>query len=405
MRRLIAIAIGALLASAVPTSAAAQPGTDPAQPPPTTPAAAPPRSPEPPPVRDGSAAQTAYNRAFTAMLRGDLDTAITGFRAAASQSPDPRTRAAAKELLRLALQMKQRGIRVNAPALTISPRDSRRAEEDRVAGRTTLIISSTMASVWAGAVLIDLLNVGDDFRPSVALITGTTAAGVLASYYGSKGRTITEGMADSYTLGLTLGLGNGLLLTSPLGFTDSSAEVQTFAFASLVAGGTAGLLLGDSVRPTRGQVSFVNTTSILGVASTFLGLAIVQPNDLDPDTWLLLTAGGLDVGAGAGMAMAKDLDWSLARARLVGLGAFLGAFAGWATGALLTGASFDGDNDGRMWASTTLIGMWGGVGLTWHLTRNMRPDWRQSDKAARQPTIVTPTVIGTTPGMAVAGSF
>lgn len=359
----------------------------------------------PPPVSERPAAQAEYDKAFSALVDGDYDAAIAGMARASQLATLATTRAAANEMRRLAVQLKQRaasgGPATRSPLITARDR-----EADRTAGRTTFITTTTIASMYAGIVLIDLLNQGDDFRASIGVVTAATALGFLGSFYGSRGHTITEGAADTYSLGLGLGLGNALLLALPLDL-DTSEQFQSFVLAGSVAGGVAGMYLGDRLRPTRAQAHFVGTTSTLGIASVGLGLGILQPSGIDADTVLLLLAGGLDVGAGAGLYMSQDLDWSLSRARLVGLGTFLGAFAGWATGALLTGAEFDGngDADARTWASTTLAGMWGGFALTWHLTRDMVPGKRHQIANAQQQFVLPTMVAGTAPGLAIAGSF
>jgi len=344
-----------------------------------------------------------YAKAFQALVEGDFDAAISGMTAVAKDARLATTRAAANELLRLAVQLKAKGTQ---PGAVKPPAAARDREADRTAGRTTVVTTTTVASIYAGAVLIDLINAGDDFRASVGIIAGATALGFLGSFYGTRDKSITEGAADTYSLGVGLGLANALLLALPIGLDDSE-QFQSFALGGLVAGGVAGMYFGDRVRPTRGQAYFVGTTSTLGIATVGLGLGLVQPSGLDTDTVLLLLTAGLDGGAAAGLYMAQDLDWSLSRARLVGLGTFLGAFAGWATGALLTGANFDenSDSDARTWAGMTMAGMWGGVALAARLTRGMTPSKRHQTGDTAQRMVLPTMIAGKAPGLAFGGSF
>lgn len=344
-----------------------------------------------------------YEKAFQALVAGNFDEAIAGLTRVAQRARLATTRAAASELRRLATQQQARG-HTAPPATKPGTVTAADREADRTAGRTTFITTTTMASIYAGAVLIDLLDQGDDFRASVALVTGVTAAGFLASFYGTRGKAITEGAADTYSLGVALGLGNALLLAVPVGLDDSE-QFNSFALGGLIAGGVTGMYLGDRLQPTRAQAALIGTTSVLGIATVGLGLAIAQPKDISADSVLMLLTGGLDAGAAAGVYASQGLDWSLSRARLVGLGTFLGAFGGWAAGALLTGAKFeDGGRDARIWASTTLAGMWGGFALTWHLTRNMAPG-KRFDLAGNERLVVPTMVAGHAPGLSLAGSF
>gem|GEM_PF-5797939 len=394
MRSCLAVVSLALMILGAPAWTWAQPSTPP------TPAPAPGAAPA-----EDPGVQAEYDKAFSALVAVDYDAAIAGMNRVAQSARLATTRATASELARLGGELKAK-TSAGGPATKTSVVTERERQEDLTAGRTTFISTTTIASLYAGVVLIDLLDQGDDFRASVGIITGATALGFLGSFYGSRDKTITQGMADTYSLGLGLGLGNALLLASPLGM-DTSEKFQSFALGGVVAGGVASMLLADNLRPSRAQASVVGTTSTLGIATVGLGLGIVQPNNIDADTVLTLVAVGLDAGAGVGIYLSKGMTWSLSRARRVSLGTFLGALGGWAIGALSTGASFDssGNRDTRIWATSTLLGIWGGFALTAHLTRNMAPD--KSHMVAHEPQrMVLPTMIaGRAPGFAVAGSF
>ncbi len=367
-----ASAAAAQPAAGAPAQPPAQPAPQPApQPPPPV------AQPTPPPSSDTADVIAAYDQAFAALLAGEFEKAAVGFRAVADRSVEPDRRAAAHELARLADGLIARGARlhVKSPGQTAPAPARMVAEDDRPdAGRAGFIVTTTLASTYLGVYLLDVLDTAD-FRAAVLVITGTTAAGLLGSLYGSRGKTITAGTADAYSLGISMGVGNALLLAWPLGLGTSHQSVQTTVVGGMVVGGIAGLVLGDRTQPTRGQVGFTGTTATLGLATAGLGLIVAQPNT-SADTILLVLAGGLDAGAGLGLGLAGDLDWSPGRQRLTSLGSFLGALAGWATAALLTGASGDGDTVSRAWAGSTLAGMWGGFALSAYLTRDMKPDPR-----------------------------
>lgn len=362
-------AIAALLAIAAPV--AAQPGAPP-----------PPEAAPVPPPDDAvmiDASRVAYQRGFAALLVNDFATARASFGEAASTAADPELRGAAREMGRLTDELDARKGRIvldgAAPGMPpIGTADSTRDDPDE--GRAGIIVTSTLASIYAGAVFSDLADTGDA-RAITGIVVATTGLGFAASLYGTKNRTIYGGTAEAYSLGMLLGAGNGLLLASPAG-AESSEEwnVTVLGSAALVMG--AGLYYGQTVKPTRGQVSFAGTMATMGVATVGLGLLIVQPDIDDEDPVLLAMAGGLDAGAAAGLVLGKDLTWSPGRARLIWLSALLGGLLGGASGILLfgDGESEDGDTEARIAAALTLGGAWGGLLLGAHVTRKMKPDAR-----------------------------
>lgn len=373
-----------------------------------------------PPVAPAADEQAQFDAAFDALVRGDFATASAGFGALAASASTPERRASSHELARLADELIARGGHLTfgpevtpasgppgAPPIAAASSVVAVSEDDTVdGGRANFVITTTMASFYSGFVLLDLLDV-DDLRTGTLVVMGSTAGGVLGSIYGTSGRTMTGGMADAWGLGMFVGAGNALLLSGPLGFYDSiensTEKVNTFTLAS--SWGLAGIALyaADRIRPTRGQVSVVQTFGLMGVSSTLLALAIAQPDDVSGDAFLGMTAAGLDIGIAAGMGFGNRLDWSHSRARYVQLGALLGGLAGAGTSILLL-ADSDGDNNtARAAAGITLGGLWGGFALATHLTRGMAPDYRFRRHG---PTaMLAPTSIRNAPGLALSGMF
>jgi hypothetical protein len=293
------------------------------------------------------------------------------------------------------------------------------AVDEPDSGRTSFIVSTTLASFSSGFVVMDLLD-RESLRGGVASISATTAVGFLASLHLSRGRTITAATADAYSLGMLLGAGNGLLLSKPVGIHGATGHEGTelMALGALALGGTAGLVLGDRLQPTRGQVAVTSTLSLLGIASFALGYGIIQPDSGGGDLGYLVPAACLDAGAVAGFLVAPHIDWSVSRARMVSLGSFLGALGGFATGVLAFGGSADLEelSEGKSlnaWSATTLAGVWSGFGLSWYLTRGMRPDVRFAPASAGRPAPgpaatamqILPTPLPGGGGFSVAGSF
>lgn len=362
--------------------------------------------------------QAQFDAAFEAMLRGDFAAASAGFKTLAQTAATPERRASSSELAHLADELLARGGRLtfsaapgaaaDEPPLAAAPAPAVIAisEDDaRDGGRASFVLTTTMASFYSGFVLLDLVDV-DDVRTGTAVVLGSTAAGVVGSIYGTRDRTMTGGMADAWRLGLFAGAGNALLLSQPLGFydadTNASEKVNSFTLVSSWGAATAGLLVADQIRPTRAQVTVVETFGLMGVASTLLSLAIVQPNDLSGDAFTTITALGLDGGLAAGALFAGKLDWSYSRARYVELSAFLGGLAG-VGGSILLLADRGGDDTARLAAGITLAGLWGGFALGTHLTRDMAPDYRF--RRAGALTTIAPTSIRNAPGLALTGTF
>ncbi|RMH42576.1 MAG: hypothetical protein D6689_07755 [Deltaproteobacteria bacterium] len=355
---------------------------------------------------------TRYDAAFDALVRGDLDAAIAGFDAVAAATADPERRAAARELARLARALKQRAASAAPGARPPSPRPAHTPKtppaeptgdvdsSDR-SGRIEFVTVTTLTGTYAGVVLLSIFDV-EDFRAGTLLVTGTTAAGLFGSYFATKDRRITTGMADAYTAGVTLGALNGALLSAPLGLHDTD-DALSFVLGTTVAGGAAALALADRMHPTRAQSSLTLTLSIAGLSTAGLGMVIADYEPSDDDTALLVLAGGLNAGMVAGMVAARDLDWSHSRGRLVALSTFLGALGGVASGALVVGEP-DDDAESRILAATTLGGLWAGFGLGAYLTRDMQPDPRFG-AAAGQQVAVYPSAIDGKLGLAVAGTF
>lgn len=375
------------------------------------PGGAPPSEPAPVPAPPPVDAQAIYQRAFAAMIAGDLATARAGFAEVTATSPDPELRAAARELGRLADELAARQARIvfgaaTEPTPTPTPAPGHHDhKDDHDEGRAGVIVTSTLASIYAGAVLSDLADTGDA-RAITGIVVATTAAGLALSLYGTKGRTITGGTAEAYSLGMMIGAGNGLLLAGPLG-ADTSEQWNVTVLGSMAVAAGAGFYYGHRRNPTRGQVSFSGTMATMGLATVGLGLIIIQPDIDDSDTILLAMAGGLDAGAIGGMYLGRDLTWSAGRARLVWLGALLGGILGGATGIMLFAdddAGEDANTKGRITAALALGGAWGGLFLGSRFTRNMRPDprFRVAPAATTQ---VVPMAVPHGGGLAVTGIF
>jgi hypothetical protein len=330
--------------------------------------------PTPPPAEDEAELATAYDAAFEALIAGDYDAAIAGFEAVAARTQHADRRAAASEMLRLALRMK--AARSGGQATP----DGRLVLDQ--GGRAQFVAATTIASFYGSFVLLDTFGV-DDYRPSIAMVTGVTAAGFLGSLYGTRGRRISTGMAESYTIGIWSGVSNGLLLSPVLGVDvdgeDGDGEVNdnflTFGLVMMAAGGAAGAYLGHRYEPTGAQARYAGTLAVNGFITAGLGMIILQPDFEDEKIPMATLAIGMDIGLVAGISSASKIEWSGSRLTYVTLAEFLGGLGGFAISGLVVGSD-PTEEEGRAMAVATLGGMWGGFALGIHMTRDMEPDSR-----------------------------
>lgn len=270
-------------------------------------------------------------------------------------------------------------------------------------GRTEFIVTSTIGSLYAGVVLVDVLDL-DEVRPVVGTLLLTTAAGFTASLYTSRGLGLRAADGEAYSLGVIWGAASGGLLAAAFEFQDS-ATAQATVLAGGILGGFSSLALSRTVLPTRGQVGVVSTAMPLGFATAMLTTVFMQDTNLQFRSVALMWFGGLQAGTIAGVMLAPDLDWSASRARLTLLGGGLGGLVGWGVAALATGTNGDGSTTSKIWAGSALAGIWGGVALGAWLTEDMAPDPNWRDPGPRGQSIVMPTRIGDAPGMAWTGTF
>jgi hypothetical protein len=359
----------------------------------------------PPPTADTADVQGAYDRAFAALLRRDWATATALFDEVAARSVEADRRAAARELARFA-----RSASV-ADASAASDLDV----EDRTSGRASFVVSTTLASFYAGFVLDDLLAIAS-YEGTVAAVTATTAAGLTSSLFGSRAFTISEGTASAYSTGILVGLGNGLLLAPPLGI-DADAECGEicgdgevnqaylgFGLGTMIVGGAAGAYLGHRFDPTAPQGRLVSLLAFNGLVTAGLMTAMLagDDSDLNSDDVLLILGGGLDAGLAAGIAVAPRLDWSGARTTYVTLGEAVGALGGFAVAAMAVG---DDDGSEEAYAGLILGGTWAGFAGAVYLTSGMTPH-RRYQRVASSTVALTPTWSSDGGrGVSLAGTF
>jgi hypothetical protein len=291
---------------------------------------------------------------------------------------------------------------------------------ERTSGRADFVVTSTLASLYSGFVLVDLFDVSD-YKNATLLVTGTTLGGFGVSLFATNGRRITDSMASGYGAGLAIGLGNGLLLAAPLGIDpdadcssdpligcddgDVNQNFLLFGLGAMAVGGAAGTYLAYKFDPTAPQARFTALLGVNGLATIGLGMLIADANDLSQKTVLGLLAAGLDGGVVAGAYLSRGLDWSTSRLTYVTLGEFLGGLTAGALTVAAFGDSDSGDH-GQAAAAIVLGGLGGGFALATYFTRNMKPHARYRVVPATAPITLAPMITpGGGRGIAITGQF
>lgn len=197
---------------------------------------------------------------------------------------------------------------------------------------------------------------------------------------------MSYGVPQSIQAGLTLGLLEGIFWTTwnqaRVRFDEEWDEktVASLIWGASTAGAITGGVLGARFGTTPGRASFVSSAGLwTGTIGGMLASALT-PNDKASsrdDNGLLLAALGLNVGAGLGVWKSKDVSPTIARVRFIDLGGLAG---GLLAGGLFLAAD-DRNTSERGLLAVTSLGMAGGLGLAFHLTREMEEDRPEADEA------------------------
>jgi len=259
-----------------------------------------------------------------------------------------------------------------ALALMLATSAPASAEEDR-SGRPQALVLTTGFGLYQGIALSILLdehglmpsNSDDAVVAGSALTLATTGLGFGLGWWVTEKYGVTEaqsGLFTSTTLwvalnGVSGGLGVGL---------DDYDELMWNTLISGWTGQALGILLAANVDRTAGQISLMNTVATWTGAEAALMQAVFGVElGASYITWPTLLA---DIGLLVGVYLARDVDISRGRARLLDLGAFAGALAGPAALFMVWGP----EDDLREWyLSAMAIGIPVGIGVAWYLTRDL----------------------------------
>lgn len=197
---------------------------------------------------------------------------------------------------------------------------------------------------------------------------------------------VDAGTAHATTLGLTLGVLNGLLLIQPFNYSNGSS-VLGLVTATTALGTGAGFAYGQVAHLTGGQAVFAANVTLLGAATAGLGSVSGSTNSKFGGWQDGVLALGLDGGAAVGLLLAPHINWTSHRSNIVMLSTFLGALAGGLIIGMAENPSTSSNTTNNdVDAAAITAGMWGGFALGILLTRDAPPPPPQPVRQASNET-------------------
>jgi hypothetical protein len=355
--RTIALALVLLAALAARAGADEPVPADPAPAVPVATAPPPPADPTPSPEMRDDRPWSLYHDAFRALLEGG------------------NTRARRKARLLLhdypghpASALVQRSELLGGPGAAIDAPRRRDVEAPSRAARAELALFQTLHGMYVGVEVCFLL----DCEEGVAVFgLALAGAGAGAAISLNAFDNLTSGQRALLNSGTAWGAANGILLTIAIDSDDQQTVVGT-----LLAGQTAGLLLGGSLfgtKATAGQVGLANSFGQWAAVISGLSLTTLSSDYSGKDlaTTILVA---LDVGLVAGAYVAsRQTDVTRAQTLVVDAGGIVGTIAGGSLGVVVSGA-FDSTTTRGFAAAGAVVGL----GAAYYLTRN----WNKEPKDA-----------------------
>jgi len=263
---------------------------------------------------------------------------------------------------------------VCAAALVAGPPMAVADEPDR-SGRASALVLTTGYGFYQGVAISILLDEYDvlpsgesGILAATSLTLASTGLGFGLGWWVTEKYGVNEAQSGLFTSTVMWTMLNGFSGGLGIGVEDT----ETFLWNSLLTGwgGQAlGILLAANVDRTAGQVSLTNTFATwTGAEVAVIQGAFGVEDGSSYFTWPTLAA---DLGLLVGAYVARDLNLSRGRARLLDLGAFAGALAAPAALFMVWGPE---ENVREWYLGTVAIGIPLGIGVAWHLTRDLDDD-------------------------------
>lgn len=252
-----------------------------------------------------------------------------------------------------------------APGASAAEKDTR--------GRPQALVLTTAYGAWQGVAISMLLDeydlmpndVGGALMVGSGLTLATTGLGFGLGWWVTEEYGVTEAESGLFTSTVLWAALNGVAGGVGVGLDDADALLWNTLISGW-AGQALGILLAANVDRTAGQISLMNTVATwTGAEVALIQGAFGVEDGSSYLTWATVAA---DVGLLVGAWLARDVNISRGRARLLDLGAFAGALAGPAALFMVWGP----EEDLQAWyLSAVAIGIPVGIGVAWHLTRDL----------------------------------
>jgi hypothetical protein len=242
-------------------------------------------------------------------------------------------------------------------------------------GRIELVVFSTLYGATLGGLTASMAS--DTTRAVVLASAGTGIAGLTASLLATQGRPVTASQAALISSSTVWGGALGVIGTAAF-LPDDALD---FPVAEAIVGGSlvglAGGVAGAIVYPElpRGDISFVNSMGFWTGTTTVLTALLVTNGDVEGRPLFQATLATTVLGLGGGALLARSVDVSANRMRLINLGGGLGT-------ALAAGlVVLDDDPSVSSVTGALLVGEILGLGAATLLTHNRRGRSARSDAA------------------------
>lgn len=338
-------------------------------------------------------AEAAWQRRFAdarkELLSGRFREAAESFRALERNAPDERAFAVAAEMRRLCEELVRRDLtfvlRDDLGESDLSAKAVNRRTSDEIAG---LYVSAVAYGLGTGAFLAFATQPEEN---ALAILPALTLGGGAAAAvsFADSGEPLHYGVPQSLTAGMLMGFEHGLIWTL---WHDAAADedeelsddtVAGVLWGSTTAGLLTGGLLATSSHTTPGRASFVGSASLwTGAVAGLSAGAIAADDERQDEAAFFAGAIGVSLGTGAGVLAAGQVSPTIARVRLLDLGAASGGIA--ATGLFLSAI----EDEERPALAAGAVGIVTGLGVAWWLTDDMpddRPKREVSERDSASP--------------------
>lgn len=279
-----------------------------------------------------------------------------------------------------------------------------KGRDERTTGEIATLYTASVFYGLGSGIYLGVLTEPDSVAGFVLPTLGLIGTSVGLTWLIDHPKPLRYGVGQAMTSGLTLGLAEGALWTTYYQASARSAEqvsgktAATLVWIPSTLGAVAGGLLGQKLGTTPGRARLVAQAGLWSAA--FAGMSTItlgwRPHGLE-DIAFLNSAVALNLGAVGGYFLGHGASPSVSRGLFVDLGGISGLILVGGLYLSIFSEDFGGEDAARAFPLTSALGMGGGLGLAWYLTRDMDKDERRDVAAASEGSVhvtVSPTAEG-----------